>query len=65
VDDGDIAHEADVHVLGRRIPDRDRPRRLFEEHRAVGERPVRMAAQEIAARISSKRATSGFCTEAM
>src|SRR5262245_35437898 len=47
VDDREIAHEAHVDVARFEAPDRDRPRGLDEEGRAIDERAIRIAAEEV------------------
>jgi hypothetical protein len=47
VDDGKIAHQADLDVVGLEIPDRHGDRRLLEESRAVDQRLVGIGTIEV------------------
>jgi len=47
VDDREVAHDPDVHVMGGEVRDRGRARRLRQESLPVHERSVGVRAQEI------------------
>src|SRR6266850_4151174 len=47
VDDGDVAHDADVHVVRGQVLDRHRLRRLLQKRGAVDERRIGIGAHEV------------------
>jgi hypothetical protein len=63
VDDGEVAHQANLDVVRLQIPDRYRHCGLLQKTGAVDQRFVRIGAIEVLSRISLKRFTSEFWTE--